>query len=48
MTRLHLRHVPVVNGGGLVGVLSTGGVLASRPDERNMENAVLRDNDGTI
>ncbi|MBO9582213.1 MAG: CBS domain-containing protein [Sphingobium sp.] len=43
MTRMRLRHMPVVDGPHLVGILSIGDVLASRLEERNEENAVLRD-----
>lgn len=43
MTERRLRHLPVVDGGRLAGIVSIGDVLKSRLDEIQMETRVLRD-----
>lgn len=43
MTRRRQRHVPVVEGGRLVGVVSVGDIVRHRLEEVGLENAVLRD-----
>jgi CBS domain-containing protein len=43
MTRYRQRHVPVVDNGGLRGLVSIGDVVAHRLAEMQLENGVLRD-----
>lgn len=43
MTLRRIRHVPVVEEGLLVGIVSIGDVLKSRLEEKSQEVAVLRD-----
>lgn len=43
ITIRRIRHVPVMAGGRMVGVVSIGDVLKSRLDEKEHEVAVLRD-----
>jgi CBS domain-containing protein len=43
MTNQRARHVPVMDGDTLVGILSIGDVLKSRLDEKTTENLVLQD-----
>ena len=43
MTEKRARHVPVVDGATLIGVVSIGDVLKSRLAEKIQENAVLQD-----
>lgn len=43
MTERRSRHLPVVEGGRLVGIISIGDVLKSRLEEKTAENAVLMD-----
>jgi CBS domain-containing protein len=43
MSRRHIRHVPVVDGTGLVGIISQRDVMRSILDETQLEMNVLRD-----
>ena len=43
MTERRARHIPVVDAGDVVGIISIGDVLKSRLDEQSQENAVLHD-----
>ena len=43
MTRTRNRHVPVVDGGRLCGLVSLGDVVKNRLDEMELEARVLRD-----
>ena len=43
MTLRRIRHLPVVQGGRLVGIVSSGDVLKHRLDEIQLEADVLRD-----
>lgn len=43
MTRTRHRHMPVVEDGSLVGIVSIGDAVKSRLDELELEAAVLRD-----
>lgn len=43
MTRSRIRHVPVVDGGGLCGIVSIGDVVKHRLDELELEANILRE-----
>lgn len=43
MTRRRVRHLPVIEGGRLVGIVSIGDVLKPRLEESELEMRVLRD-----
>jgi CBS domain-containing protein len=43
MTATRSRHVPIVESGGVIGIVSIGDVVKSRLDEMSQENVVLQD-----
>ena len=43
MTRFRVRHLPVITGGRLAGIVSIGDIVKHRLDELEMETHVLRD-----
>jgi len=43
MTRHRIRHIPVVDGGRLCGIVSIGDVVKHRLDELEMEGNILRE-----
>ena len=43
MTITRARHVPVVELGRVIGIVSIGDIVKSRLDEKNQENTVLQD-----
>jgi CBS domain-containing protein len=44
MTRLRVRHLPVIDGGKLCGIVSIGDVVKHRLDDLELEANVLREN----
>jgi CBS domain-containing protein len=43
MTRFRVRHLPVITGGRLAGIVSIGDIVKHRLDELELETHVLRD-----
>ena len=43
MTRFRYRHLPVLDGGDLVGIISIGDLVKHRVNEMEMETGILRD-----
>jgi len=43
MTHSHIRHLPVMENGRLVGIVSVGDVVKYHLEELEMESSVLRD-----
>ena len=43
MTRSRIRHLPVMDNGQLVGIVSVGDIVKYRLEELEMESNVLRD-----
>ncbi len=43
MTAHRVRHLPVMEGGELIGLVSIGDLVKHRLDEKEQEAAVLRD-----
>ncbi|HSF96934.1 MAG TPA: CBS domain-containing protein [Thermohalobaculum sp.] len=43
MTESRIRHIPVLDGGKLAGMVSVGDVVKNRMDEMSLEASVLRD-----
>jgi CBS domain-containing protein len=43
MTNRRVRHMPVLDGGRLVGIISVGDILKNRLDELEMEANIMRD-----
>jgi CBS domain-containing protein len=43
MTKNHIRHLPVVDGGSLAGIISIGDLVNAHFEEKVFENRTLRD-----